>query len=78
MDGALEGLEEAESRLRSVGCKYEYVTDRVTERRGMRVQRRARGVLFVSGAGLKMAGPEDLQGFCLKSLVNISEALTVY
>lgn len=36
------------------------------------------GVLFVLGAGLKMAGPEDLQGFCLKKLVNISEALTVY
>lgn len=30
------------------------------------------------GAGLRMAGSEDLQGFCSKKLVNISEALTVY
>lgn len=36
------------------------------------------GVLFVLGVRLKMAGPKDLQGFCLKKLVNISGALTVY
>lgn len=29
-------------------------------------------------ARLKMAGPVDLQGFCLQHLVNISEALIVY
>lgn len=29
-------------------------------------------------ARLKMAGPVDLQGFCLQHLVNISEALMVY
>lgn len=37
-----------------------------------------RAVLFVLGARLNMAGPVDLQGFCLQKLVNISEALTVY
>lgn len=36
------------------------------------------GCYLFWGAGLRMAGSEDLQGFCSKKLVNISEALTVY
>lgn len=59
----------------AVICKYESVMD---IRRGEVRGGEEGGVLFVFWARLKMAGSEDLQGFCSQHLVNISEALMVY